>query len=225
MQDLLTIAIARPAAFTHVAFRHPDIKVDHGEKTHYPDITLRAQWSVRPATRKKELRDHNLLFTLGDFGGSSQVAKWMKVAEEHKSTLSRVMSTKYATDRYVGDGFFSCAAALEAYDREKHSDRKVYRTRLKRCATYVGTPFKELVGDVDAWAKLMTVNRNTVAHHNDGIADATAEQIVLGESAFWLFVLCLLRDIDAPASLFAKLADHQSLKRLTKDVAGALAAA
>ncbi|WP_157571451.1 hypothetical protein [Kocuria rosea] len=77
---------------------------------------------------------------------------------------------------------------------------------------------------MDSWATLVKKNRNTVAHHNAEIADATTAQIVLGRSAFWLYVFCLLRDVDAPEVVFEKLSDQPSFDRLTSDLAGVLAA-
>ncbi|PLC12891.1 hypothetical protein AUQ48_12455 [Kocuria flava] len=224
LQDLLTIAIGRPSVLREVVFRHPDTKRVLGEKEYYPPIVSRAQWAVRPAKRKKPLSQNDVIFNLDDFGGPEKVTKWLEVAGANRSTLSRVMATKYSVDMFAGDLFFSCAAALEAYDRTMFADDIYYVDRLKRCAQRVGAPFTSLVCDVDSWATLVKKNRNTVAHHNAEIADATTAQIVLGRSAFWLYVFCLLRDVDAPEVVFEKLSDQPSFDRLTSDLAGVLAA-
>ncbi|WP_157571452.1 hypothetical protein [Kocuria rosea] len=149
LQDLLTIAIGRPSVLREVVFRHPDTKRVLGEKEYYPAIVNRAQWAVRPAKRKKPLSQNDVIFNLDDFGGPEKVTKWLEVASANRSTLSRVMATKYSVDMFAGDLFFSCAAALEAYDRTMFADDIYYVDRLNTTVAFVGH-VRGLCSDV-AW--------------------------------------------------------------------------
>ena len=66
------------------------------------------------------------------------------------------------------DHLLNCAAALEAYDRDKHVDDINLVSRLERCAEWAGEPFAALVVDTDAWSKRLKKNRVDVAHHLGG---------------------------------------------------------
>jgi hypothetical protein len=222
LQDLISIATGRPAAFTSVSLRHRDVVRKMGRRKRLIPIEMVAPWVVKPSARSKELKSHELWFTLTDFGGVSTISRWLDVALDNRSTLSRVMSTRYSPSMYATDHLFNCAAALEAYDRQKNP-KGAYLARVKRCIDFAGDPFASLVDDTNKWATVMKNARNDVAHHNVNIVGASTEQIVMSRSAFWLFVLCLLRDAQVPDAVFGRLTEHQDWHWLRGQVAGVLA--
>lgn len=214
LQDLVTIGLGRSAAFSRITLRHPDIvrELQGSEKQWPMPVPMTARWVVQPD--EKNLRSHEVVFTLEDLGSLDVVSAWMLEAQKNRSALSRVMSTRYSESMYSNDSLMNCAAAIEAYDRDKHNDDIYYIERIKRCIAHVGETFATLVWDTDKWAKDVKNNRNTVAHHLATIEGASTEQIMLGRSAFWLFVLCLLKDSGAPQAVFDKIAAHGSFRWL-----------
>ena len=221
LRDLVTVAINRPAAFEEVTLRHPDVATKIGEKVVSEVVGLASRWVVsrdekRPATA------HGVLFTLDELGGEDVVGGWMKAATEHASALSRVMTTRYSNSAHVIDNLMNCAASLEAYDREKHSDDIHYVERIKRCISHLGEPFRAFLGDADDWAKVLKDGRNAVAHHSAGVEGASAKQVFVSRSAFWLFILCLLKDAGAPDDLIVKVLAHGDLLWLKDQLAAVM---
>jgi len=120
LQDLVSIGTGKVAAFKEVSLRHPDIERSFGDKTHELPIELFAQWQVKNSQHPEYLTSYDMPFTFAQLGGAGGTEKWLKAVEQHRPALSRVMSTRYSPNRYVGDSFINCAAALEGYDRTKH---------------------------------------------------------------------------------------------------------
>ena len=222
LQDLISIAIGRPAAFTSVSLRHPGVFEKVGTRKVPTPIDMVAPWTVKRPVNAKPLNHHSLWFRLDDLGGVASLSNWLDVALANRSTLSRVMTTKYAAGMYATDHLFNCAAALEAYDRQSTS-KGPYLTRIKRCIYHAGAEFAELVGDTSKWAAVLKDGRNTVAHHNANIVGASTEQIIMGRSAFWLFVLCLFRDAGFPDTVFARIVEHPEWHWLKGQVSSVLA--
>ncbi|WP_327006039.1 hypothetical protein OHA72_01325 [Dactylosporangium sp. NBC_01737] len=231
LQDLLSIATGRPAAFETLSFRHPDVYQEIPDtrpelKESYPDgrrytpIQLWAQWTVDPSHEARLLRGNDLLFSLGQLGGLDGAARWLAVARKHRSTLGRVMATRYSTGGYLHDRYMDRLAALEGLDRDEHNDSVIYVERIKRCAQNVGQPMQDLVGGrVDKWAKQLKDDRNDMAHHKGVRLDEQfSEQYFMSESAYWLYVFQLLRLVDAPDAVFDQIVQHQELLHLKRQL-------
>lgn len=70
------------------------------------------------------------------------------------------------------------------------------KTRLKEMAEYAGTPFAVLVADTEKWCETVKAIRNRLTHRDkdsSAVADSTT-LYWLSESAFFLVVLCLLKE-------------------------------
>lgn len=221
LQDLVSMGTGKVAAFKEVKLRHPDVTQTLGDKTREVSIDLFAQWQVTNGTTPKNLTSYDMPFSLGQLGGVEKIGDWLSASELHQAAVSRVMATRYGAGSYVGDSFMNCAAALEGYDREKHGskNKKNYVDRVKRCVAHAGPVFAELVGDTDAWAKAVRDKRNDVAHHKVGVEAASTEQLLLSKSAYWLFVLCLLRDAGAPDVVFDNIRQHSAFAWLQAQLA------
>ncbi|GAA1419002.1 ApeA N-terminal domain 1-containing protein [Catellatospora coxensis] len=228
LQDLVSIATGRTVAFDTLGFRHPDVYREipadrpnllrtYPDGKEYRDIRLWARWTARREPSKKPLRASDLYFTLADLGDLEGVARWLGVARRHGSSLARVMSTRYGGADYLHNTYLSRVAALEGMDTREHGGSAYYRQRIKRCADLAGKVFTELVGDVDAWVTKIKDDRNDMAHHKGVRLDKElAEQYYLSETAYWLYVFCLLRLADAPEVVFEKIEAHEHYRHLKR---------
>lgn len=228
LQDLVTIATGRRAAFASISLRHPDIVRDtEGKPARTLPIEMYATWTVK-RDQKKALKSHDVVFTLDDFGGVDAVTHWLAVADMNASSLGRVMISRYSDSTYAFDNLLNAAAALEGHDRDKYDGGKDTKTnfadRIERCIEFAGDVFTDLVPDTDLFVKLLKKNRVAVAHHLSG-AQGSTQQIFLGRAAAWLLVLCLLRDAEAPETVFEKIKDSPDWRWLRRHVAGVLAEA
>lgn len=217
LQDLVTIGTGRTAAHTKLELRHPDVVREGKTQKHELPIAMYAAWQVvSDESRQKALTRHDMFFSLADLGGMGGVEKWLAVAGANRSALGRVMATRYQRSMFVSDRVFNCAAALEAYDRDKHGDSVTFAGRLTRSAALAGEPFQALVDDVDLWVKALKDARNDVAHHKASMGASSNEHLFLSPFAYWLFVLCLLREASAPSAVFDQITQHAQFRWLQR---------
>lgn len=223
VQDLVSIGTGKAAAYSSVELRHPDVAQDvRGAKRELP-IQMFARWRVVNDEAVKRLVSDQMFFTFPEFDGLNGLERWLWVASKHRSALSRVMATRYSRTMFVSDQLLNCAAALEAYDRDKHADEVNFADQLRRCSSYVGDPFFKLVGDVNKWAESVKDGRNDVAHHNAGVMEASSRHLFLAQSAYWLFIMCLLRECDAPDVIFERIPQHRRFRWLKRQIANVVA--
>jgi hypothetical protein len=211
MQDLVSIATHRTAAFEFVRFWHPDVFHGRPEGKRLPKgIDLFVEWNAQADKPVRRLYDHDLLFTFEHLGGIDGVGRWMGAADRHRGGLGRVAGSRYAKGMFVSDRLLNSAAAVEAFDRElTGTEQSKFKTRLQRCAALAGHPFSNLVGDVSRWAETMRLERDDIAHHfGRRMRSSGSETYYLWESMYWLFVLCILRDSAAPEEVFSHLQQH-----------------
>ena len=226
LQDLVTVATGRRAAFVDIELRHPDIVLGRkGKPALTLPIKMYATWLVKPEKDKKRLNSHDVVFTLDDLGGVDAITKWLQVAEKHASALGRVMVARYSDSSYASDNLLNSAAALEGYHRDKYEEGKDTGTnfvdRIKKCIEVAGDVFTDLVPDTEMFAKLLKKNRVAVAHHLSG-AEGSTQQIFLSRAAAWLLLICLLRDAGSPEQVFVKIKDRQDWRWLKRQVAEVL---
>jgi hypothetical protein len=207
LQDLVSIGTDRPAAFEHFRLWHPDLfrPLPDGRQVRQP-VDYLAEWNARPEEERRTPNEHDMAFTFVELGGIDGVAKWLKVAAEYRSMLSQVMNTRYERRMFVQDRLLDRVSALEGFHRAwKRTGRKRIRLveRLVELAALAGDPFVELVGDVQAWCSRVKKERDNIAHHKGRPAHRDSGEIYYSaEAAYWLFVLGLLRVMQAPEALF-----------------------
>lgn len=219
LQDLVSIGTGRVAAHTKVLLFHPEVVLERdGTTGQQLPIDMLAAWHPAPreGSSEKGLHPSQMFFTLADLGGLPGVQRWAATAEKHRSALSRVMATRYSQSMFVSDRVLNCAAALEAYDRDRHADERTFAERIGRCCALAGDPFARLVGDVEAWVQLLKNARNDVAHHNSRVGGDSTANLLLSDSAYWLFVLCLLVDSSASDVVFDHIEQHQQFHWLRR---------
>jgi ApeA N-terminal domain 1/Apea-like HEPN len=77
------------------------------------------------------------------------------------------------------------------------------RDRLIRVASHVGDIFSDFVGDVELWARIVTLLRNRLTHHdpNQAIDRQPGDLEWAAESIYVLIMLALLRECEIPESV------------------------
>jgi hypothetical protein len=210
IQSLVAAGTGRQAAFQRVSLKHPDV-TNNSDPAHLRSIQFFAHWQVQPE-KTATLHPHDMLFTFSDLGGIAGVGDWLAVADANRSQLGHVLASRHDNGMRTSDRVLNVAAALEAYDREKHLDTRSHARRLTRCASHAGDPFTDLVGDVAIWVGRMKSARNDVAHHNLLPSTASDGQLYLALSGYYLFLLCLLRDAHAPKDVFDRMEQHDHFR-------------
>jgi hypothetical protein len=223
LQDLVSIGTGRTAAFRDLRVFHPDVYQETPAGRWHKPITVRAQWTADGAQRSERWSSHAAYFGLEDLGGMQGLAKWLAVAGKHRETLGRVMATRYTASMYVTDRYYNRVASLEDLNRQEAGDSNqtvALNRRLARCAKLAGQPFIDLVANVDEWVKIVKSDRDDIGHHfGRRQRQHTAEQFYLSESAYWLYVLCLLRLAEAPGTVFARITDNYRFQGLGRRLA------
>ena len=220
-QDLVSIATGRIAAFDKIMVSHPDVAIEASDRRMHPQrIEVYRQWRAVAESDGKPPEHYNLYFTYQDFGGVEVVARWMNAASAYRGILGRLMATRYNRHPYLEDQALNRFVTLEDLHRAWTStENKIYKDRLLELADFAGDPFTELVGHgrVDQWAKHVKEERVKLAHHLGRPADHDMMLVYyLSQSAYWLAVLCLLREADAPQATFDRWANHDRIGKLSK---------
>ncbi len=229
VQDLVTVGMGSPAAFREVHVFHPDVRIQLGEKTVDCPLRLRAEWTVRPPSDSKRPSPHDAYFTHADLGGASGVTRWLQVAHRHGHSLGRAMAVRCTEHMFVSDRLLNYAASLEAFDQVHHPDpdpatgnHYAFTKRLGHSIQQAGPTFTELVETPAAWIEAMHKARNDIAHHRPGTDDGATHHY-LAESAYWLYVLCLLQETQAPPAVFDRIAGHPQYQWLRQQLSAILA--
>ncbi|MEU0452753.1 hypothetical protein ABZ322_06915 [Streptomyces sp. NPDC006129] len=208
LQDLISIATGRFAEFDRVSFSLPQVPKESGDGASRVPFDFYAQWTVRDKSKKPgERHPSQMLFTFDDLGGEAGVARWLECANRHRSTLGRVMASRYQPGLFAADRLFHRVAAIEAFGRKRIGVKTVKLPgALKHCCELAGDDFTTLVGDAAGWSTIVKSNRDDLGHHYDRRPDqGGSAQYFLAESTYWLFVLCMLRDIAAPQAVFDRI--------------------
>ena len=102
-----------------------------------------------------------------------------------------------------------------------YSNEPRFRRRLLRLAEHAGEAFRALVHDVKAWAAAVTNTRNrAVVHRNtaDEPESLPWSLYLLSESTYFLVVLCLLRECEAPEATLVKVQEHRRFRWLAEQL-------
>ena len=221
LQDLISIATGRFAEFDKVTFSHPQNKEESADDTSEVPFVFHAEWTVRDKSKKPGiLHRAQMHFTFDDMGGEAGVKGWLECASRHRSTLDRVMASRYRDGLFASDRLFHRVAAIEAFGRNRIGHKNVKLPgALKHCHELAGDTFEALVGDAVQWATVVKSNRDDIGHHYDRRPDqGGSAQYFLAESSYWLFVLCMLRDAGAPEGVFNRIKESSDWAWLSPKV-------
>lgn len=221
LQDLVTIATGRVAEYDEILFFHPDLRRMVGESEHRLPIKLLTDWIPRDTSNSSGQRHAvHMFFTFDELGGIDGVKKWMDAMSRHRSALGRVMASKYRKGLFVEDRLFHRAAAIEAFARTRIGNNKVKLPgALRHCCDLAGPIFERLVGDTEAWHVVAKSNRDDIGHHLGKRPNQSGSAMYfLAESLYWLFVLCALKEADAPDAVFKHISTHSDLAWLAPKI-------
>jgi hypothetical protein len=222
IQDLVTIAVGKAADFESVRLQHPalcQLLMDGTPKgDRRQSITYHAQWANRSEPSEPVSR-HQMYFTLEDLGGMDGVGRWLDVAEEYRTELSRTMATRYSASMFLEDRIMNISAALDSFDkvRRQTGNAKVdYVERIRQCIEFAGEPFLDLLAtEPTAWANRVKAARHDLAHHKERFRrEGTVGDHLHAERLFWLFSLCMLRLAEAPETVFGSISNHAQVRWL-----------
>jgi hypothetical protein len=85
-----------------------------------------------------------------------------------------------------------------------------------------GAPFQNLVTDIATWAQVATRERNHIGHGSDPGGFEANHTLLVADGAYWLFVFCLLREMDAPEAVFDRIVETPTFRWLRHNLAEAL---
>lgn len=234
IRALVTIGTGKTADITRAVLQHPQLHQHRLDGAPVPalrdDIIYMNRWAHR-GSDDSSISKYDLYFDLEQFGGPDGVGRWLKAASTYRTELRRVMATRYTDAMYLEDRIMNTSAALERFDKVRRPDApKVFRDgkwrdpafvdRIIACVAYAGPTFADLIVEgAPAWAKRVKGVRNQLAHHGDPfrITGEVAEH-VLAEQVYWLFVMCMLRECDAPDAAFESIARHRQIRWLSGQV-------
>lgn len=222
-QHLVSIAVEQTAQFEKVVLQHPDLPARSLAGTQLramrQDVTYYVRWSNRTAPRDPA-ETNDMYFTFDDFGGADGVGRWLALAADYRTELSRVMATRYSEAMVLEDRIMNVSAALDSFDHHRRGTGKSvnFAKRIKACVDLAGQPFLDLiVVDADHWTQRVVGTRNDLAHHRESFrATGGAGDHILAEQLFWLFAMCMLRLTDAPPEVFERITQHRQIRWLTE---------
>ena len=208
VQDVLSVAFNRTACIEEVSLFDPALTRGEGKGSRQIPVEVVARWSDRDGWREPRLlTEYDRFFSYEDIGGAPGLAELVDTATRFRSELRRVMATRSGRSMFPSDRLVNRSAALESLDKERTGySSSSLRTRLRRCAELAGEPFSNLVGDVESWIARFKDRRDLHAHHLERSPDDGGFiDVVLADTAYILFVLCLLRTAEAPKEVFDRL--------------------
>jgi hypothetical protein len=211
LRDLISIATTRVAAFKSVHLYHPAFEHEKADGTRVSQpAELVMDWIAKPQRATRTLTTHDMLFTFDQLGGTAGIERWMPVALRYRSILGRVMNTIYTPFMFTQDKLLHRIAALESFHRlQSGIENGVYlANRLRELAAFAGEPFRKLLNDdgqnehISKWCAKAKDERNEVAHHLGRQPQDSATLFYISQAAYWLLVICLLREAEAPDIVF-----------------------
>lgn len=221
-QDIISIGLDRTACLQSVVLSHPDLVEERSEGRALDlPIDVFAQWRDRAGWREpKRLFANDMLYSMADLNGSQGLGRLLVTASEFRTELSRIMATREAPSMYASDRLLNRAAALESFDRvsTSHTTSR-FEARIRRCMVLAGPPFERLVRRPDEWVALFKTRRDLTAHHlsrlpaEDGFLDH-----IIAETAYYLFVMCLLRKASVPNAVFGLVERNSQFQWVAKQV-------
>jgi hypothetical protein len=223
LQDLIAIATYGRPSFGRIFIHHSGLyrEAPDGRKIPVP-AELFVEWII--STQDTETGANKTsppTFNLEDFGGIDGVGRWMSIAEKYRGQLGRVMATRYHGRMTVQDALIGRVAALESFHQIQSGTGKDVHIarRLQELTEHAGDDFARLIGqsedhdNISAWRTHARNLRNEVAHQSSRVFQRkTVEVYYVSQGAYWLFILCILKEAGAPREVFDSLLSSQQFR-------------
>lgn len=223
LHDLVSLAMDRVACVRSVSLAHPRVVSHPGSRNRRP-IEMLARLSDRFGWEEpKHHAPDEVLFHYSALGDSG-LSRLLEAATKYQPELRRVMRTREYDIHHL-DRLLSRCAALESFDRKRRqvSGRPPFKEQIGACMDLAGDEFEGLVGQPRAWFDLLKRRRNHLAHHlelderGDGFID-----MVMSESTYFLFALCLLREAKLPSSVLGRVRSNRRFDWIREQIPRAL---
>jgi hypothetical protein len=240
LQDLVSIATDRVAEIDQFSLTATAKAQDpDGNAVVLPVVVdMLVDWIAHEHS-DRTVHPSNVPIPFDAIGGLAGVVTWLQTTKDIQPLISRVMATRYQRNMYADDRFFNRAAVLDGLHRRvipqsvtpqptrrsrrpsTRQPRVRYTDRLKALADMAGVPFTNLVADVDRWRAKVVEERDDHAHHLGNAANTTgATRLFLAESAYWLFVLVLLRRCGYPQAVFDAVEQYEGFDFTRRNLVG-----
>ena len=196
LQDMVTLGCDFPSAVTDMAMEHPQQTSDKLVTEKLPIKPYMRAIGNYAGGPRGGVHPSKMLFTLSDLGGIEGIAKWLEVASRYRIAVGALVGNLYAPSPYSEIRFFNACTAAEAFRRIQLGKQQLNLAQeLPILAQQAGDAFKDLVGDVDNWAKRVIQTRTNIVVHRGLRHGADGYDVIwLADSLHLLVVLCLLEE-------------------------------
>lgn len=224
LQNLVTIGLDATSTIAHLSLNPSD------ESTKQPlgirqSVELYAQFAGANIHQGKgKPRPTDIFFTFDDIGGLDGIARWLKNSDKYRSVMGSLLSHRYLPSIYLDNRFLNMIIAAETLQRIRLQKQKFdFKKALIDLAAIAGDPFKDLVGDVDNWAKEVRLFRiNQLVHRGLHENPDGQRMYALSDSLYLLVVLCLLREGETSEEFLSNIQTHQKFLRAARQVRGSV---
>ncbi|WP_134119707.1 hypothetical protein [Kribbella kalugense] len=220
IQDLVSMGIDRPSAYTKVQFSHPDVVQDLGDsKSERVSIDHFGRWIVTEGAY--DLPPTDIAFSYVDIGGGPGLRSWFSLAADHRSTLARIMAVRRPTGMYSEDRLLNAVAAAEGLHRDLTDlpGRTPLKARLIHLAQLAGPRFEAGLASVDKWSEFLTEERHEHAHNRSQRPSSNVDHYRhMADSVYWLIVLCLLSQIPTARPAIERVEGSSGFEIMTASV-------
>lgn len=206
LQDLITLGVGKPSAVRNIQLLF--------EKE---TLKLYTRWRAQNMQGiPQNVAPTRMLFTLHDIGGIDGVSQWINQAKRFESVLAPLRSYWYIPDLDVETRFISIFIAAEALAKVLSENAKS-RRRIKRMIQRVSEAFSPMIDDTDSWAEDVCNTRNELIHRSPSAnASSRPTDLVrlffLGESLYYLVVLCLLHSCGMPEHVLLQIRESRGFQ-------------
>lgn len=219
--DLVTIGVGENALFDSVEVLHPEVPMLNINHQRMGDslnpIRLVANWRSWTEPGPEVVHPSVMLFRAQELS-DDHVRSWMTFMSEHRLIVRNLVGMRHTTASFVDDRIRTWTAALsdleKVISRRPNSARPSFRSQLLKVAELVGSPFRDLVGDVDPWSTEVRDVRHATAHTTRERSGAVERRYFLAESLYWLAVAGAMLQAGMPRDLVERLFTHRSVRHV-----------
>ena len=203
LQDMLTICTGQPSAVESIAVARLDSQ-------QYMGIVRNM---IGPETQNlKDSHPAAMWMTFDDVGGLDFVRQWLVVNARYGIVARLLVDHFYHTSPYVDVRFLNAVIAAEAFLRARAGKQKVILHKgLQELASESSSIAKDLVGDIEKWARNVAQTRRDVVHRSveEG---KRPDYFALANSLYWIVTMSMFRECGVSEDALAKIAESRWFK-------------
>ena len=194
LQDMVTLGCDSPSALTDLAMEHPQQACETSVTEKLPVKPYMRTIGNYAGGPGGGIPPSRMMFTFSDLGGIEGIAKWLGVTSRYRIAVGALVGNLYAPSPYLESRFFNACTAAETFRRIQLGQQNLNLARqLPALAQQAGDVFKELVGEVNQWAKRVVQTRANIVVHRGLRSGADGYDVIwLADSLHLLVVLCFL---------------------------------